>query len=98
MGRRWPTHLDSNRKFAGKIRIFEKNAGMKMVDSRFLQNPIVFQKNGGTPAKKISLWKRFVIWYGSCWLAIFGKFPKLMPFLIHKTFRRDSQLTDLEKD
>lgn len=95
VGPQWPTHLDSNRKFAGRIRIFEKNAGLKMVDGRFLQNPIVFQKNGGVPAQKLSWTKRFLLWYGSNWLVIFGKFPKIMPFLVQKVFRKDQQLLDL---
>ncbi|MDO4629970.1 MAG: methyltransferase domain-containing protein, partial [Planctomycetia bacterium] len=40
----WPTHLEKNRKYSGKIRLFEKAGKMRCIDGRFLQNPIVFQK------------------------------------------------------
>ncbi len=98
VGKQWPTHLNSNRKFSGRVRIFEQAGEMRQVDGRFFQNPIVFQRNGGTEAPKMSLGKRFLLWYGSCWLAIFGTFPQIMPFLIQKIFRSDPQLLKLIPD
>lgn len=91
----WPTHLRSNRKFAGKVRVFEKAGTMKWVDGRFLQNPIVFQRLGAPLLPPLSIFRFLFLGYGSCWLRIFAAFPRLTPFVIRRLFRWDRQLQQL---
>lgn len=95
VARQWPTHLACNCKLSGRVRVFERAGQMRQIDGRFFQNPIVFQRNGGPQAHPMTFGKRLLLWYGSCWLAIFGAFPQIMPFLIQKIFRGDQQLLKL---
>jgi SAM-dependent methyltransferase len=42
----YPTHLRSNRRFSGSLRLFER-AGLELVGGRFTWYPLVFRKPGG---------------------------------------------------
>lgn len=95
IGKNWPTHLDSNRKYSGQVRVWEDAGDMKQVDGTFLQYPILFQKRGGEPIPRMSLGKRLFTWYGSGWLKIFGRLPRLMPSIITRVLRSDRQLLQL---
>ncbi|MDO4574686.1 MAG: class I SAM-dependent methyltransferase [Planctomycetia bacterium] len=98
VGKNWPTHLESNRLYSGKVRIFEEAGAMKQVDGRFFQNPIAFQKNGGIPCRKISLFRKLFLGYGATWLKMFRWFPRIMPYLVLRILRHDPYLKELVPD
>lgn len=95
--RQWPTHLDGNRKYSGRIGVFERACEMKLVESRFLQNPVFFQKNGGVSCRRMSFGRRLLVWYGSVWLRIFGVWPQPLIFIIRRLFRQNPVFEDYDK-
>ncbi|MDO4570417.1 MAG: class I SAM-dependent methyltransferase [Planctomycetia bacterium] len=95
---KWSTHLDANRKFSGRIRVFEEAGNMKHVDGTFLQCPIVFQKVGAKPMLHMLPTKRLFLWYGAGWLRVFGRFPQIMPPFVLRDFRRDKQIRSFVSD
>ncbi len=93
---RLPTHLKCNLKYSGKYRVFEKAGNMKRVESRFFQNPIVFQRLGEfVHPKPLPLLKKLFLSYGNLMMRIFRCYPKMVPVLEKMFFGEDKQLLDL---
>ena len=81
-----PTHLKSNRKYSGSLRLYEKH-GLKLVDGEPTWSPIALKKmsgrkNGYSPLKPKLLALRFAGLY----LAL-GRFT-ILPFLWVNSYQR----------